>query len=239
MTAFSPTDVNTNTGTTSRSFFYAGCKRAFDVVCAFIGLLLLWPLMASIAIAIRLCSPGPALYRGPRIGLNGRTFHVLKFRTMVVNADHLGGSCTADDDVRITRIGRWLRKTKMDELPQLINVLLGQMSLVGPRPELKDFVDRYNTREREILRVKPGITDLGTLWDSDEGAVLAGESDPEQAYREKVLPHKLRLQLEYIEKASFWFDLRILLHTVTLVAKRVLRVTVSRAPSLIRHADHH
>jgi len=201
---------------------YPACKRGLDFICSLIGLVLLSPLMTVIAIATRFSSRGPVIYRGPRIGLNGRHFDVLKFRTMVVNADRMGGSCTADDDVRITGIGRWLRKTKFDELPQLINVLLGQMSLVGPRPELARFTDTYNVHERRVLEVKPGITDLATLWDSDEGAVLAGEQDPEQVYREKILPMKLKLQLEYLENASFWFDLRILFRTAILVGKRAL-----------------
>ena len=139
---------------------------------------------------------------------------------MVLNADVIGGSCTADDDRRITSFGRWLRKTKLDELPQLINVLQGDMSLVGPRPELERFTDTYEARYRRVLQVKPGITDLSTLWDSDEGAILAGEPDPEQAYREKILPTKLRLQLEYVENASFLLDLRIVIQTVLLVVKR-------------------
>ena len=211
---------------------YSACKRAFDLACSLIGLVLVSPLMAGIAIAIRLSSPGPAIYRGPRVGLNGKLFYVLKFRTMVLNADRMGGSCTADDDVRITGIGRWLRKTKLDELPQLINVLLGEMSFVGPRPELEKFTNTYDVRELQVLQVKPGITDLATLWDSDEGALLAGEADPERAYREKILPTKLRLQLEYVEKASFLLDLRIVMQTAVLVGKRGIANTLSSQATL-------
>jgi lipopolysaccharide/colanic/teichoic acid biosynthesis glycosyltransferase len=181
--------------------------------------------MAVVAIAIRLSSEGPAIYRGQRVGANGVPFYILKFRTMVVNADRVGGSCTADDDVRITKLGRWLRKTKMDELPQLFNVLVGDMTLVGPRPELEQFTSTYGIRERRVLTVKPGITDLATIWDFDEGAVLAGESDPERAYREKILPTKLQLQLEYVENASFLLDLRILIKTVTLVCTQAFRLS--------------
>jgi len=188
--------------------------------------------MIAVALGIRLSSPGPAVYRGPRVGLNGEMFMVLKFRTMVVNADRMGGSCTANDDIRITTVGRWLRKTKLDELPQLINVLLGQMSLVGPRPELRGFTNTYSASERRVLQVKPGITDLATLWDSDEGALLAGEKEPEKAYRDKILPTKLRLQLEYVEKASFWFDLRILSRTLTLVGKRAVAAVVRSSSTI-------
>jgi lipopolysaccharide/colanic/teichoic acid biosynthesis glycosyltransferase len=201
---------------------YRVCKRAFDLACSFIGLVLLSPLLVGVAIAIRISSPGPVVYQGRRVGLNGKLFHVLKFRTMVVNADRLGGSCTADDDVRITGIGRWLRKTKLDELPQLINVLLGEMSFVGPRPELEEFTNTYAVRERKVLQVKPGITDLATLWNSDEGAVLAGEADPDRAYREKILPTKLRLQLQYVERSSFLLDLRIVMQTAVLVGTRCI-----------------
>ena len=183
--------------------------------------------MLGIAIVVRWSSPGPSLYRGPRVGRDGKIFRILKFRTMVVNADRLGGSCTADDDERITRVGKLLRKTKLDELPQLVNVLMGEMSFVGPRPELERFTRTYSAREQQILRVKPGITDLATLWDSDEGSILAGESDPECAYREKILPTKLRLQLEYVERTSFLLDVRILLQTVALVCKRMLRFVLS------------
>lgn len=146
---------------------------------------------------------------------------------MLVNADRVGGSCTADGDVRITRVGKSLRKTKLDELPQLLNVLTGEMSFVGPRPELEEFTQSYDARERQVLNVKPGITDLATLWDSDEGSVLAGEPDPERAYREKILPTKLRLQLEYVERASFLLDFRIVIQTIAVVCKRAARLLFS------------
>jgi lipopolysaccharide/colanic/teichoic acid biosynthesis glycosyltransferase len=215
-----------------RRIGYLISKRAFDVVFSAIGLVLLAPAIIAVAIAIRITSRAPAIYRGARVGLNGRKFYVLKFRTMVVNADLIGGSCTADDDRRITRLGKWLRKSKLDELPQLINVLWGDMSFVGPRPELEKFTSTYEARYRQVLQVKPGITDLATLWDSDEGALLAGEPDPEQAYRENILPTKLRLQLEYVEKASFLVDLRIVIQTVMLVGKRGISnvLNADRAP---------
>jgi lipopolysaccharide/colanic/teichoic acid biosynthesis glycosyltransferase len=225
--ASSPVHVEPKAEATIRALTYKSCKRIFDIVLSVVGLALLSPLMLAVAVVVRLSSAGPALYRGRRVGLNGRLFYVLKFRTMFVNADRLGGSCTADDDVRITRIGRSLRKTKLDELPQLLNVLTGEMSLVGPRPELEEFTKSYDAHERQVLSVKPGITDLATLWDSDEGAALAGEPDPERAYREKILPTKLRLQLEYVERASFLLDFRIVMQTIAVVCKRAVRLLFS------------
>jgi len=222
-----PIDVKPTAGMTVGRLAYRSSKFVFDLLCSSIGVVLLAPLMLGVAIAIRLNSPGPALYHGPRVGLNGKSFYVLKFRTMVANADRIGGSCTPDDDPRITRVGKWLRKTKLDELPQLINVLKGDMSLVGPRPELERFTSMYDEMQRQVLTVRPGITDFATLWDSDEGAILAGEPDPEQAYLEKILPTKLQLQQKYIVGASFWMDLRIIMQTVALVCKRAFRLPLS------------
>ncbi len=227
MSTSSPVHVEPKAEATLRALTYKSCKRIFDIVFSVLGLALLSPLMLAVAVAVRLSSAGPALYRGRRVGLNGRLFYVLKFRTMLVNADRVGGSCTADGDVRITRVGKSLRKTKLDELPQLLNVLTGEMSFVGPRPELEEFTQSYDARERQVLNVKPGITDLATLWDSDEGSVLAGEPDPERAYREKILPTKLRLQLEYVERASFLLDFRIVIQTIAVVCKRAARLLFS------------
>jgi lipopolysaccharide/colanic/teichoic acid biosynthesis glycosyltransferase len=145
---------------------------------------------------------------------------------MAANAEELGGSCTADDDVRISRVGRFLRKHKLDELPQLLNVLDGSMSLVGPRPELKKYVDLFNENESTILTVRPGITDWASLWNSDEGAVLAGSVDPEQTYLDKIRPEKIRLQLKYVRQQSFWVDIQILFTTFWLVTRRLLGARV-------------
>jgi Sugar transferases involved in lipopolysaccharide synthesis len=234
MTTSSPATAEPNTETRNRLAYLAG-KRTLDACCSAIGLIVLLPFIAAVAIAVRLSSPGPAIYRGPRVGLNGVPFYIFKFRTMFENADRVGGSCTADDDARITKVGRWLRKTKIDELPQLFNVLLGDMALVGPRPELEQFTSTYSARERQVLTVKPGITDLATLWDSDEGAVLAGESDPERAYRAKILPTKLQLQLEYVENASFLLDLRILIRTVAACVHAGVRL---HRETVINHVEH-
>jgi lipopolysaccharide/colanic/teichoic acid biosynthesis glycosyltransferase/ubiquinone/menaquinone biosynthesis C-methylase UbiE len=190
-------------------------KRLFDIAAAAIGLLVLSPLLLAIAILIKRGDAGPLFYRGLRIGLRGRPFRILKLRTMVVNADTIGGPSTADGDPRVTGIGRFLRKYKLDELPQLINVLLGQMSLVGPRPEVPEYVALFTEEEKAILIVRPGITDWASIWNPDEGALLAGAADPERVYLEKIRPKKIRLQLKYVREHSLWVDLKILLLTLT------------------------
>lgn len=195
-------------------------KRSFDLFVSTVVLFLLAPLFLIIAILIKKDSRGPVFYRGERVGRYGKMFRIFKFRTMVSNAEKLGGSSTADDDPRITQIGKMLRKYKIDELPQLFNVFLGQMSLVGPRPEVKKFVDMYTSRERAILSVRPGITDWASIWNSDEGAILAGAEDPDKAYMELIRPEKIRLQLKYVENASFVTDLKILLQTVAKLLKQ-------------------
>lgn len=191
-----------------------------DTAFAITGLVVLAPVFVLLAMAVRLSSAGPVFYRGSRIGLNGKVFRVLKFRTMVMNAESLGGSCTGDDDPRITPLGLWMRKYKLDELPQLLNVLKADMSFVGPRPEVRQYVDMFTKEEKQILSVRPGITDWATLWDSDEGAVLAGTPDPERIYLEKIRPAKIRLQLKYVRERSFLIDLKIILKTCALVLKR-------------------
>jgi lipopolysaccharide/colanic/teichoic acid biosynthesis glycosyltransferase len=163
---------------------------------------------------------GPVLYRGVRVGRYGKPFRIFKFRTMVVDAEKLGGASTADDDPRITRIGKFLRHYKLDELPQLINVIKGEMSIVGPRPEVPQYVEMFTGEEKAILSVRPGITDWATLWNPDEGAVLAGSPDPERLYVEKIRPEKIRLQLEYVRRRSIWIDLAIILQTLAAITLR-------------------
>lgn len=197
-------------------------KRSFDILAAAAGLAVLFPVLAAIAVLIKAGSTGPVFYRGVRSGLGGKSFKIFKFRTMVVDAEKIGGASTADGDARVTRIGKRLRKYKLDELPQLFNVLLGDMSLVGPRPEVPMYTDLYTSAEKKILGVRPGITDFATLWNPDEGALLAGEPDPEKAYLEKIRPTKIKLQLEYVDKASFFTDLKIILATVGVVGKKAL-----------------
>lgn len=204
-------------------------KRAIDFWVALCGLVIISPIFLLVALAIKLDDGGPVLYRGRRVGYQGRPFFMLKFRTMVVNAEKLGGSSTAENDPRITRVGRVLRKYKLDELPQLINVLKGDMSLVGPRPEVQHYVDMYSDEERAILSVRPGITDWASLWNSDEGAVLAAAEDPERAYLERIRPTKLRLQLHYVRTRSLLTDLRILgLTAATVVFRKRAKPWVDR-----------
>ena len=190
-------------------------KRIFDFLVSLFGLIMLSPLFLICAILIKLDSPGPVFYKGIRIGKDGKPFKIFKFRTMVKDAEKLGGPSTAADDPRITRIGRFLRKYKIDELPQLINVLKGEMSLVGPRPEVKMYVDMMTPKEREIiLSVRPGMTDLASLWDFHEEEILKGAKDPEKVYLEKIRPKKIALQIEYVKNRSFLLDLKIILKTI-------------------------
>lgn len=188
-------------------------KRVFDIVLASIAFAVLSPVYALTALAILLQRNGPVLYRGLRVGKDGRPFHILKFRTMVADAEKRGGSCTADDDPRVTRLGRFLRKCKLDEIPQFLNVISGEMSLVGPRPEVQKYVDMYRGEEKLILTLRPGITDWASIWNSDEGSVLKGAKDPERAYEELLRPTKIRLQLLYARRNSVLIDTKILFCT--------------------------
>lgn len=195
-------------------------KRALDVVASFVGLAVLSPLLGLIALAVKASDGGPVIYRGLRTGLSGRQFRIWKFRTMVVDAENTGVTATADDDSRITQIGRFLRKYKLDELPQLVNVFVGDMSLVGPRPEVPQYTALFTAEEQSILSVLPGVTDWASLWDVDEGAVLAGSDDPERAYLEKIRPEKIRLQLKYVRERTFGTDLKILILTLWVLITR-------------------
>jgi len=189
-------------------------KRFFDIIVSLVGLIITSPLLAAIAIAIKRDSPGPVFYRGERIGRAGRPFRIYKFRTMVVNADKLGGPSTAADDPRLTKLAGLLKKYQLDELPQLINVLKGEMSLVGPRPEVPFYVKMFTKEEEAILTVRPGMTDYASLWDFHEGEILKGSTDPEKTYMEKIRPEKIRLQLKYVREHPFWVDLKIILKTL-------------------------
>lgn len=180
--------------------------------------MLLSPMIAAVASIIRK-DGGPVFYRGERTGLYGKPFRIYKFRTMVVDAEKVGGASTADDDARITSVGKFLRKYKLDETPQLINVLKGEMSIVGPRPEVKRYTDMFSDEEKAILTVRPGITDWASIWNADEGAVLAGAADPDLAYLELIRPMKLKLQLKYVRERSFWVDLKIIFLTLLAVVQ--------------------
>lgn len=198
-------------------------KRTIDLVLASIALVLCLPVILAVGVLIKLDSRGPVFYRGTRVGRRGVPFRIFKFRTMIPDAERKGGYSSADDDPRITRIGKFLRKCKLDELPQLINILTGEMSFVGPRPEVQHYVDLFSEQEKEILTVRPGMTDWASLWNSDEGAILAGSADPEKTYFEQIRPEKIRLQLEYVRKRSLATDIRILIQTVAVVVFRQSR----------------
>ncbi len=189
-------------------------KRAFDVVASLLALVLLSPVLLVIAGIIFFKQGAPVLFKQERVGLSGRRFAVFKFRTMINNAEQSGQLTTSGRDPRITKMGHGLRKYKLDELPQLINVLLGQMSIVGPRPEVPKYVDLYTDEQREVLSVKPGITDLASIEFIDENELLGGKDDPEEHYVNVVLPQKLNLQLRYVRAQSFANDLVIILKTV-------------------------
>ncbi len=190
-------------------------KRLLDIIISFFGLALTSLFLLIIAILIKFTSKGPVFYRGARVGYRGKPFRIFKFRTMVEKAEELGGPSTAGDDPRLTKIGKSLKKYQLDELPQLINVIKGEMSLVGPRPEVKMYVDMMLKGERDtILSVRPGMTDLASLWNFHEGEILRGSSDPEKAYMEKIRPEKIRLQMEYVKNRSFLLDLKIILKTI-------------------------
>lgn len=192
-------------------------KRVFDFCCSLAGLVLLSPLLVIVAVLIKAGSPGPVFYRGERIGLNGRVFRIFKFRTMVVDAGELGGTSTSADDARVTPVGKFLRKYKFDELPQLINVVKGEMSLVGPRPQVEWAVKLYNDNERRLLSVRPGITDYASITFRNEAEILAGSPDPDKAYLEKIAPEKIRLGLEYVDNHNLWIDLKIIFMTLRAV----------------------
>lgn len=195
-------------------------KRTFDFFTSLFGLAISLPLTLLLALMIKIDSKGPVFYRGIRIGKGGKEFKMFKFRTMVINADRLGGPSTASDDPRLTKIGNFLKRFQLDEIPQLINVFLGEMSLVGPRPEVPLYVDMMAKEEREtILSVKPGMTDLASLWDFHEGEILKGSQDPEKTYMEEIRPEKIRLQMRYVKERSFLLDLKIIAKTVLKIFK--------------------
>lgn len=195
---------------------YSFFKRFFDICASACGIVLLFPLLALIAAAIRLESKGPVFYRGVRTGRQGRPFRIYKFRSMVVNAEVVGGTTTRESDPRITKIGAFLRKYKLDELPQLFNVFKGEMSFVGPRPEVAEYTDQYTEEERAILSVRPGITDFSSMEFSDLQAYV-GSGDADEVFRRDILPRKNALRLKYVRERSFWVDLKILFQTVGIV----------------------
>ncbi len=188
-------------------------KRIFDFICSGCGLVMLAPFFAVIAVLIKREDGGPVFYRQSRVGLNGRPFFMLKFRSMIVNADR-GSALTVGADSRITPVGGFLRRLKLDELPQLINVFCGEMSLVGPRPEVARYVEAYSPDQREVLRLKPGITDPASFAFFDESELLGQAADPEVFYIQQLMPEKIRINLAYGARANLFTDLLLIFATV-------------------------
>lgn len=189
-------------------------KRIFDIICSGLGLIVLSPFLIFIAIRIKMESDGPVLFKQIRVGEKGREFKILKFRTMVVDAEKLGRQITVGNDSRITKVGGFLRKYKIDELPQLINVFKGDMSLVGPRPEVPRYVNMYTQEQRKVLNVKPGITDLASIRYRDENELLGKAENPDEFYINTIMPDKLALNMEYINKSNVFLDVYIILKTI-------------------------
>ena len=194
-------------------------KRAMDIVLSACALAVLWPLLLLIALAIWIDDPSPVFYRQVRVGRNGKTFRIFKFRSMVMDADKKGLAITVGRDSRITRVGAVLRKTKLDELAQLLNVLLGQMSFVGPRPEVPKYVELYTPYQRQVLLVRPGITDYASIAYRNENDLLAGAPNPETMYIEQIMPDKIELNMKYLREISPLADIRLILKTIVAVIK--------------------
>lgn len=192
-------------------------KRIFDVVVSLLGLIILAPILLLIAILIKLDSKGPVLFIQPRVGLHNKDFNIFKFRTMVVESDKKGLLTIGNHDSRITRIGYFLRRYKIDEFPQLINILIGNMSFVGPRPELRQYVNYYHEDDMVVFSVRPGITGLASIAFRNEVELLKNAEDPEQYFIHSIIPEKLKLNKAYIKKRNFFFDLKLIAITVVRV----------------------
>lgn len=188
-------------------------KRLFDIIASGLGLIVLSPLFAVLAVWIKADSPGPVFYRQTRVGRGNRDFRLYKFRSMRPDSDRLGLITVGGHDPRVTRSGYYIRKYKLDEFPQLINVFVGDMSLVGPRPEVRKYVDMYTPEQMRVLTVRPGITSLASIRYRNENDILAAASDPDRCYIEQVMPDKLAIDLEYVDRATFWNDIKLIFST--------------------------
>jgi lipopolysaccharide/colanic/teichoic acid biosynthesis glycosyltransferase len=188
-------------------------KRIFDIVISLILFFCIWPLFVVVAVAVKLSSPGPIFYRGVRSGLYGKPFRIYKFRSMVIDAEKLGGHSTALNDPRLTPIGKFLRKHKLDEIPQLFNIILGHMSFVGPRPQVENYTKLYSNEEKIILTVRPGLTDYASIRFMNLDAILGDENIDEKYFRE-IEPEKNRLRIKYAKEHNFWIDLRLIFMTL-------------------------
>lgn len=195
-------------------------KRLFDWVASGLGLLVLSPLLILVALWVKWDSPGPVFFRQERVGLRGGMFRIHKFRTMTVNAEAKGPQITVGNDVRVTRSGAFLRKSKLDELPQLIDVWLGRMSVVGPRPEVPRYMNQYPPEVRnKVLSVRPGITDWASIQFKDENRILGNAADPEEAYVQEVLPIKQRFYIDYVDQHTFIGDMHIIVATLAAIVR--------------------
>jgi len=195
-------------------------KRLFDILCVLGGLPILSPIFIVIAVLIKIDSKGPVYFRQERVGMNGVLFRIFKFRTMVVDAEKLGLKITVGGDARITNVGFFLRKYKLDELPQLFNVLFGEMSLVGPRPEVSEYVAYYSEDERKIIQsVRPGITDLASLEFRDENEMLRDAVNPKDVYIHEILPKKIAYYIEYVTRQNLMLDIKIILRTLAAIVR--------------------
>ena len=189
-------------------------KRIFDIVFSCLGLILLAPVLVVLAIIIKLDSKGPVLFIQPRVGLNNKDFNIFKFRTMQMESDKKGLLTLGNKDSRITKVGYFLRRYKIDEFPQLLNIVIGDMSFVGPRPELRKYVNYYPQEDLSVLSVRPGITGLASIEFRNEVELLKAAKDPETYFIESIIPEKLKLNKLYIAKSSFWFDLKLIIITI-------------------------
>ena len=213
---------------------YLISKRLFDIVASMGGVIVLSPVLLAAAVLIKLDSKGPVIYRGDRAGKDGKPFRIFKFRTMVVDADKIGGPSTSADDPRLTGIGLKLRRIKVDEFLQMINILKGEMSFIGPRPEVVEEVEQYTDEERIILQAVPGMVDYATTRFHNEEEILRGAADPHEAYKEKIRPEKIRLGLEYVHNRSFWGDMRIL---ATFISTLFVTRVKSETPAVPTEGD--
>lgn len=210
-------DLSVDGDKLDRSVLQNASKRLLDVTCATLGLIGLFPLVMLSALLARIQSPGPIIYRAKRIGRGGRIFEMYKFRTMVANAESLGSGLTVYGDSRITKLGQFLRWAKWDEIPQFLNVIKGDMSIIGPRPEAPEYVKYYTENQKLVLQVRPGITGPAQVANRDEEKKLKGQSDPEQYYVTRLMPRKLKIDLDYIEKQSVATDLLWLFKTFLVI----------------------
>jgi lipopolysaccharide/colanic/teichoic acid biosynthesis glycosyltransferase len=194
-------------------------KRLFDIVFSFLGLVFLLPLLILIILIMKISTKGPVIYKQLRVGRNNNDFFIFKFRTMFVNADKFGLLTVGERDSRVTKIGFYLRKFKLDELPQLVNVFYGDMSFVGPRPEVRKYVDLYNPMQLQVLNVRPGITDLASIEFRNENELLSSQEDPDSYYIEVIMPKKLQINLDYLKESTLFKDVWVIVKTFLAIVK--------------------